>query len=369
MQEAVRGRAGSERAGPLRRGYLDWLRGVAVVIMIGAHLFDSWTAASHRATPGFRWTMLVGGMGAPLFLLLAGVAVPLSASSKRRRSADAGEAAHAVARRGLQLFGLAFLFRLQAWALGWSSPRALLKVDILNIMGPSIVAAAALWRSVETVSARAVVFAAAAIVTAVVTPFVRVAPIAAIPDPIEAYLRPIPGLTHFAFFPWMGFLFAGGVLGVLIDATPERRREKHLNIWFGAGGLAVAGLALAASHLPPLHPGSDFWTTSSTFFLMRVGLLAVLVGAAYAWDARPWKGHSWSPLRQLGRTSLFIYWIHVEMVYGLISLPLHGALTLPAAALAFALFLTLMLGCSLAKDRAVGWWFARHGRLGPAVSR
>ena len=25
----------------------------------------------------------------------------------------------------------------------------------------------------------------------------------------------------------------------------------------------------------------------------------------------------WSPLLQLGRTSLFIYWIHVEMVYGL----------------------------------------------------
>ena len=35
---------------------------------------------------------------------------------------------------------------------------------------------------------------------------------------------------------------------------------------------------------------------------------------------------------QLGRTSLFIYWIHVELVYGLISLPLHRALSLPAAA-------------------------------------
>ena len=369
MQEADRGRAGSEGAGPPRRAYLDWLRGVAVVIMIGAHLFDSWTAASDRATPGFRWAMLVGGMGAPLFLLLAGVAVPLSASSKLRRSADANVAAREVARRGLQLFGLAFLFRLQAWALGWSSPRALLKADILNIMGPSIAAAAALWRSVGTVSARAAVFAAAAIATAVATPFVRVAPIAAIPDPIEAYLRPVPGLTHFAFFPWMGFLFAGGVLGVLIDASPDRGREANVNIWFGSGGLALAGVALAASYLPPIHPASDFWTTSSTFFLIRAGLMAALVGAAYAWDARPWKGQSWSPLRQLGRTSFFIYWIHVETIYGLISLPLHGALSLPAAALAFALFTTFMLGCSLAKDRAVAWWSARQRHFGAAVSR
>ena len=39
-------------------------------------------------------------------------------------------------------------------------------------------------------------------------------------------------------------------------------------------------------------------------------------------------GRRWSPLQAFGRSSLFVYWIHVEMVYGLISLPLHGALSL-----------------------------------------
>jgi uncharacterized membrane protein len=81
-----------------------------------------------------------GRDGAPLFLFLAGVAIPLSAGSKLRKSGDIPAATRAVVRRGLEIFGLAFLFRLQAWILGWSSPRALLKVDILNIMGPSIMA-------------------------------------------------------------------------------------------------------------------------------------------------------------------------------------------------------------------------------------
>jgi uncharacterized membrane protein len=34
-----------------RRAYLDWLRGVAVLIMVEAHTFDSWTAPVDRNGP------------------------------------------------------------------------------------------------------------------------------------------------------------------------------------------------------------------------------------------------------------------------------------------------------------------------------
>ena len=52
---------------------------------------------------------------------------------------------------------------------------------------------------------------------------------------------------------------------------------------------------------------------------------------AYLWEQRPTAGRRWSPLQLLGRSSLFVYWIHVELVYGLISLPLHGAFHAAAA--------------------------------------
>ena len=54
--------------------------------MIEAHVVDSWTAAPDRVQQAFAWAMVVGGFGAPLFLLLAGVAVSLSAGSKARRT-------------------------------------------------------------------------------------------------------------------------------------------------------------------------------------------------------------------------------------------------------------------------------------------
>lgn len=346
-----------------RRGYLDWMRGLAVLIMIEAHVVDSWTGPPDRLTREFSWSLILGGFGAPLFLFLAGVAVALSAGSKFRRSGDAQAASRAVARRGLEIFALAFLFRVQAWVLGWSDPRTLLKVDILNVMGPSIMAAAALWGAVRTGRARYVAFIVATIAVTLVTPIVRIlSVIGALPDPLEGYLRPVPSLTNFTFFPWAGFVFAGAIIGLLVDRTTGRAQETRLNVWFGVGGAALAAIAYAASWLPTPYPRSDFWTTSPAFFLMRIGIMTAAIGLAYAWDARPRLSKLWSPMEQLGRTSLFVYWIHVEMVYGLISLRIHHALTLGQAWLALGAFSVFMLVCSVAKDRTVARWRAYRAR-------
>ena len=91
----------AEPRGSQRRGYLDFLRGIAVLLMIDAHLLDSWTRVPDRETAPFAMAMLFGGMGTTLFLALAGVAVALSAGSKLRRTQDRAAASAAVARRGV----------------------------------------------------------------------------------------------------------------------------------------------------------------------------------------------------------------------------------------------------------------------------
>jgi uncharacterized membrane protein len=336
--------------------------------MIEAHVVDSWTAAPDRFSRTFAWAMVVGGLGAPLFLLLAGVAVSLSAGSKARRIGDTRAASRAVVRRGGQIFLLAFLFRFQAWILGWSAPRFLLRVDILNVMGPSIVLAAALWGMWQTTRGRAMVFLIATLATTFLTPLVRWATIIGrLPDPVEAYLRPVGSVSSFSLFPWAGFVFAGALAGVLLDAVSPTggdrfwsSREGRLNLGFLVGGGLLAATAYEASFLPTPFARSDFWTSSPAFFFLRLGLLIALIGVSYAWEHRPARLEMWSPLRQLGRTSLFIYWIHVEMVYGLVSLPLHHALKLRQTWVARAAFSLFMLACSVGKDRAVARWEARR---------
>src|SRR3954451_4235 len=96
------------------------MRGLAVLVMIEAHVIDSWTRLDARHTWQFGWSMILGGFGAPLFLYLAGLSVALSAGSKLRRTGDATAAARFVMMRGLWVFGLAFLFWCRHGSSGWA---------------------------------------------------------------------------------------------------------------------------------------------------------------------------------------------------------------------------------------------------------
>jgi len=335
-----------------RRGYIDLLRGVAVLIMIEAHTIDAWTRAADRRTPAFDNALTLGGFGAPLFLFLAGVAIPLSIRSKERKTGDRSRAAASVRRRGWQIFGLAFLFRLQSFLLSpGSSLAGILKVDILNIMGPAIVMAACLWQVSRQRVVQAVCLSGAAVAFAMVTPLVRdTGLLDALPDPLEWYLRPAAGKTNFVLFPWAGFVFAGAAVGMAVEKITGESDEKRVHLALGAIGATLAAAGYGASFLPSIYSASDFWTSSPTFFFLRLGLIILVFSLAYAWGRRTQPSHI-SPLQQLGRTSLFIYWIHVEMVYGLLTYPLHRALPIQWAFVAFGVFSLLMYGVSVLKTR------------------
>jgi uncharacterized membrane protein len=350
-------RRGSGQA-PGRRGYLDWLRGIAVLIMIEAHTIDSWTRASDREHGAFGYAMILGGFGAPIFLFLAGVAIPLMASARMRKGARDGEAAASVRRRGWEIFGLAFLFRLQSFVLSGGAPAlTLLKVDILNIMGLAMVGAAALWGAAQRAWSRALLLAVAAIALTMLTPIVRATPwLAWLPEPVEAYLRPYPGRTTFTIFPWAGFLFAGAALGVVMEQVSERRFIYAMSIIGPAIGLAGYG----ASYLPPIYAQTNFWTSSPTFFFLRLGVLISLVPVAYALR-RAFPRLS-EPLEYFGRASLFVYWIHVEMVYGAMSVALHKRLTIEQWLVGFVLFSAFLFGVAKVKDSVVARW-KEKGRL------
>jgi hypothetical protein len=119
-----------------------------------------------------------------------------------------------------------------------------------------------------------------------------------------------------------------------------------------------------ASTLPSIYRQSDFWTSSPTFFAIRVGVMMVLLALLFGLErsiealSRPL-----SPLERLGHSSLFVYWIHVELVYGYTSWPLRGRLPLPFSVLAWAVFSALMFGAVVLRDRITGGW-PRRGMRG-----
>jgi uncharacterized membrane protein len=348
------------RRGAPRRRYLDWLRGIAVLIMIEGHTLDSWTLVGDRTGEGYRWAIVVAGIGAPVFLFLAGMSLPLAARARRVRGLSAREIALAALRRGLWIFALAFLFRLQSWVIsGGAFPRSLLKVDILNVMGVAMIGAAVIWFVGRRDAWRAALFAAATIAAALLTPLVRASTsIAVLPDVIEWYLRPA-GANTFTLLPWAGFLTAGAAVGVWLART-DADGERRVNVALAAVGLPMAAGAYYASFLPALFEGTSFWTSSPAFFFLRLGVLIASIPAAYLLT-RVWRG---AALEEFGRASLFVYWIHVEMVYGVLSLPIHRRLPFGWALIAFVAFTIGLFWLVRLKDR----WFGRGRSPEPRMS-
>jgi len=260
------------------------------------------------------------------------------------------------------VFGLAYLFRLQAYLLNPGAKLAgLLKVDILNIMGPAIVAAAGLWQLARGYRRRLLVFTGAALAVTLITPMVRTSSlIDTLPNPVQWYLRSTPGKNNFQVFPWAGFVFAGAAIGVLLERARGVGLERRLHARMLPGGLAFAAACYAGSRLPSIYADSHFWTSSPMFFLLRVGLISATLSMIYFYERRPrilgkwWPWHS--PMALFGQSSLFVYWIHVEMAYGIVSKPLHKRLTFPDAVAGFAWFTLFIFGLVLLKNAGVARW-------------
>jgi uncharacterized membrane protein len=334
-----------------------------VIIMVGAHVTDAWTRVEDRQRTLYMVTVFIAGMAAPLFLFLAGLTMAMAASSRAAKVGHA-EAAALARKRGLQIFALAFLFRLQSQLLGWGAFINFLKVDILNVMGLTMIAAAILWSLSAHRIVRILLFAIATAAVAMSTPLIREAGVlAALPDAIEAYIRPLPGRTNFALFPWAGFVFAGAIAGELVAAARSEAQERALQAGFLLSGLAGIVLAFAASYRPSIYPVANFWTSSPTFFFIRLGICTRMI--PFAWSVDQFHtllrnrfgigaGTSDVPGRvvtTLGRSSLFVYWIHVEMAYGGIAMPLKRALPLELSLIGTVALCALLYQIVRWKDR------------------
>ena len=331
--------------------------------MVGAHVIDAWTRQEDRTRTLYMYTVFIAGLAAPLFLFLAGLTIAMAASSRATKVGHA-EAASMARWRGLQIFGLAFLFRLQSQVLGWGAFSNFLKVDILNVMGLAMIAAAVLWGLSERRSIRIGIFAAAAAAVAMSTPLVREAGILAmLPDPIEAYIRPLPGRTNFALFPWTGFLLAGAIAGELVYAAREASAERRLQVGLLIAGLGGMVAGYAASFRPSIYPVANFWTSSPTFFFIRLGICTAMLPMAWGierfhvYARSTWSRYFTEPdvpgrvITTLGRSSLFVYWIHVEMAYGGLAKPIKRTLPLELSLVATVALCALLYAIVKWKDR------------------
>jgi uncharacterized membrane protein len=371
--------------------------------MFQTHCYDSWLSPHARQSRFFMYSQLGGTFPAPLFLFLAGISFALVTEKLRQKNLPPAQIGRTTILRGAEIFGFGLLFRLQEYliAWGWAPKSDLLRVDILNTIGLSmmlmgivcwLVLALMCERDTTRLPSPGVVpgsappgnsflkgrgpLIAAAMGTALFISLLS-PPLWTtwrptwLPWPLESYIDGVhnmgtPQAALFPVFPWTGFAFAGLAVGFILQSSWARAQEARAFFSLGlAGSLLIEFARWLEAQPRQLYSVDDYWHTSPSFFLIRVGMLLVILTASYAWCQ--WGAGEWgfSPLMVLGQASLLVYWVHLEFVYGRVSILPKHAMTIGGASVGLLLIFLAMLALAYIRTTmkkkgrgAVAWsWF------------
>jgi uncharacterized membrane protein len=322
-----------------RKLWLDWQRGLAVLFMIQWHLLHAWLApgAQQGAWLGtYEALRMVGGFAAPGFLYMAGISQALADAALERRGVAPAERRRLALRRALWVLGVSYgvrgvIFLLSFWKA--TAVGELLKVDVLDVIAVGM-AVSALLSVGRPRPLGPLLAGAGALAVVLLTPLVAEAlqhldgpggpwraPNRLLDVPL-AYLYGRPPRAVFSAFNWIAFVLAGSA-----SAPLALGRARPL-AWLGLGA-AASGLGAWSNGWPDVYAFQDFWRTSPSWFLVRVGVGFALTGALQLVPAAADRPLRWLTL--LGRQSLVAYVASVQLTYGEVAVPLKHRLTFPAA--------------------------------------
>jgi acyltransferase len=359
--------ARSMAASPTSRlAYIDWMRGLACLLMFQTHCYDSWLTPQARQTTFFKISQLLGTLPAPIFLFLAGVSFALVTERLWSKNFTPTAAARTSILRGAEIFGLGLLFRTQEFAVawGWAPWTDLARVDILNTIGVSMMLmgvtcwiAAVASHAADAAFDRTRISRAAAIALVVALAIALLTPMLWttwrpnwLPWPLESYINGVHniGVSQpwlFPIFPWTAFAFVGLAAGFGLQSSALREHASRIFATAAISGVGLAALGyLLDARAPAIYPVYDFWHTSPNFFLIRCGLLLMVLAGVLAWCCWGAANLGFSPMLGLGRASLLVYWVHIEFVYGRVSILRKHSQSITMSSFGFLVIFLAMLG-------------------------
>jgi uncharacterized membrane protein len=263
-------------------------------------------------------------------------------------------------RRGFEILVLAYLFRLQEYALSffwdWHD---LLRVDILNCMGAGMMLAAPLVAPRRGRPQIAVALVIAAI-------FVALGPVIGpahfptwLPRHLTSYLGGQQPMAWFTLFPAFAWLMVGIAVGHWWARASRDGRLARAFVISAVAGAAMTGTVMLIRRIDPhiiRYPSEYVQQLGPGTFFYRLGIIVgPLSLLAYLMTTGVFRGR-FSVMRIFGQTSLLVYWVHVELVYGLLFKRFANRLSMAQATVGFVLMTAAMLGLALFRIKYWRGW-------------
>ncbi len=389
-----------------RLAYIDWTRGLACLLMFQTHCYDSWLSPQARQSRFFMYSQLAGTFPAPLFLFLAGISFALVTEKLWLKDVAPAQIARSTILRGAEIFTYGLLFRLQEYVVswGWAPKTDLLRVDVLNTIGLSMMLMGVLcwlvlavflafrrqedkdkdkereknegapslprslrqgWEKTPRIPLILAAAGTALLISLLTPPLWTTWRPTWLPWPLESYVDGVhnlgvPQQGIFPVFPWTAFAFAGLAAGFILQSPWARKWEARAFFALGlAGGLLIEFARWLDAQPRQFYSVQDYWHTSPSFFLIRVGMLLVILTASYAWcrwglGQRPAGLWGFSPLILLGQASLLVYWVHIEFVYGRVSILPKHRMGIGAASAGLLIISIAMLALAYVRTKTKG---------------
>lgn len=304
-----------------RYAFIDLHRGWMLLLMIETHIFNEMLAPALKETAWFNLLNFINGWIAPSFIFISGFAFIIASRKKLDDFRQFGREFYRqlgrillilLAGYSLHMPHLSFSKMASQWhTQPWQNFQI---VDVLQCIAVGLLIMFLLRLAVktETIFNRLLIGLTALVVMA--SPIIWKIDFAEyMPLFLANYFNRAHG-SLFPLFPWLGFMFSGGIASYYFMNSLQKGKEQQFLRVVLYSSLLIIAISSAILYYPP-----SFMEVISAirpnpyFFLLRLGIvLVILVGLRYY---ELWRKTERSVIMFAGRESLMVYWLHLQVLY------------------------------------------------------
>ncbi|NUN68962.1 MAG: DUF1624 domain-containing protein [Bacteroidetes bacterium] len=302
--------------------FIDLLRFLAVIFMIQGHTFDALLDFGLRTHTLFFVHDFFHGFIAPMFLFASGVAFGISTFKRWEEHIVPGERMRKRFGKFAGLLVIGYTLHLPFFSLTKvlteATPAELaawLQVDALHCIAVTMLVLQSAVFLLKDERKFVLFTAILAAVIIFLAPVLWSLPLSdRLPLWFASYLN-MQNSSWFPLFPWSAYILCGVIYASVFIRAKEHHQAARFMQRSVAYGLAIMAVMFILVNIPMgIYPSHDVWKANPLIVFARMGFVAVVIAGVFFAE------HSVTiPSRipqMMGRESLFIYIIHLVIIYG-----------------------------------------------------
>lgn len=297
--------------------FLDLMRLLAILMMLQGHTIDTLLSEEYRSfeSPFYSVWYFLRGFTGPLFMFTAGIVFNYLLLQKRF-SLSQNERVNKGIKRGISLVLIGYFLRYPTYTIFDFSDvthdqwLTFFSIDALHIIGLGLLSIIFIyWISSTTKTNNAISLVLFGLLIFLISPLAQNYNWGSkVPIPFANYFTKEYG-SIFPIFPYMQYILWGAIIGTLMNKNQKIYMRTSANILLILIGLLFVIISRGIYYLPEIHE-----ICSYSYYLLIVGGLLIVSGSLSL--VSKYFENIPNFLLSVARNSLWIYIIHVIILYG-----------------------------------------------------